>query len=416
MRAVPEDNNGPNTSCFVLAGGVGDRLRPLTLTTPKPMLPFGGVHRLLDFTLSNVRNSGISRAYVLSQYLHEDIGRHLRMYWTTAEPEAPTVVLNQPPTSGKRYRGTADAVAQNLESAPLSSGASDPVLVLSADHVYQMDYRKLLLHHERTGAGVTVAAIPVPLNAASHFGVISADGSGRVLGFDEKPESPAALPGARNIALANMGVYVFNRWILGRALAELRERQPALDFGRHVLPWMAQREMAGVYRVSEAGGGAYWKDVGTLCAYHESHMELVDGRLGFDTFDARWPVRSMEDRVVREAGGSLIAASAVVGDARVERSVVGVGVVVEDGADVRDSVLLSGVRVGSGAAIRNAIVAAGGRIEARDSIGFDANRDLERFGVTQTGVVVVPPDRREHVRIVATVGPHNRRTVGLMAG
>lgn len=374
---------------FVLAGGVGARLLPLTASSPKPLLPFGATHRLLDFTLSNVRHSGMRRAYVLSQHMNDAIGRYLRDRWTEAGSGGGTVFLNQPPTSGKRYRGTADAVAQNLREASGGSG-SELVLVLSADHVYRMDYRGLLSHHVRSGAGVTVSAVPVSLDLARSFGVISADASGRILGFLEKPEHPSALAGVAGHALVNMGVYVFSRWILSRAIAELREGEPAIDFGRHVLPWMVERDVAGVYREPAGRDGVYWRDVGALDTYHASHMELLDDKVGFDIDDPDWPVRSGEAVLTCRSRRTRVAASALVGDAWVERSVVGPGVVVENGADVRESVLLPGARIGSGAALRGAVVAGMGRVAARDVIGFDRDADRQRFPVTGAGVVVIP--------------------------
>lgn len=415
FTTVPEAGDCP-VSCFVLAGGEGERLRPLTRTVPKPLVSFGAVHRLLDFTLSNVRNSGLRRAHVLSQYRNADIGRHIRLFWSDPDFGSATKILNQPPVSGKRYRGTADAVRQNLEYLPAGTGESDPVLVLSADHVYRMDYRKLIAHHRRTRGSATVAAIHVPVSAASHFGVITADRSGRIRSFDEKPESPQGQGDDPGGVLANMGVYVFERSLLRRAFADLERVESALDFGRHVLPWMVRRGLAGAWRVSDSGDSGYWRDVGTLVAYHECQMELVDGQIGFDTLDARWPVQATEARIVQPHNRSMIAASAAIGDAWVERSVVGSGVVIEDGADVRGSVLLEGARVGTGAAIRNLIVAGGARVQARDTIGFDSARDLERFGAEAAGVAVVPPGPRERVHVVSSISGRPGSRIRVMTG
>lgn len=392
------DEAFPEVLSFVLAGGVGERLRPLTIGSPKPLLPFGATHRLVDFTLSNVRHSGMRRVYVLSQYMQDAIGRHLRDRWTQAGSGGETVVLNQPPTSGKRYRGTADAVAQNLREAS-GVASSDLVLVLSADHVYRMDYRGLLSHHARIGAGVTVAAVPVALDAARSFGVISADASGRILGFVEKPEHPSAVAGGTESALVNMGVYVFDRWILDRAIAELGGAGSVIDFGRHVLPWMVERDVAGVYLEPAGRDGVYWRDVGTLDTYHASHMELLDGGVPFDIDDRRWRVNGGEAALICRSRRTRVAASAVVGDAWIERSVVGPGVVIEDGADVRDSVLLPGAWIGAGAALRGAVVGGMGRVGARDVIGFDRDADRERFQVTGAGVVVIPASRGESVAV-----------------
>lgn len=408
-------------SCFVLAGGEGARLRPLTFAEPKPLLPFGAVHRLLDLTLCNIRNSGLSCAWVLSQYRHEDLGRHLADHW---RPQGgSTLFLDRAPACGTRYRGTADAVAQSLDFLSLGPRETDPVLVLSADHVYRMDYREILRHHAESGAGATVGAIPVPLAEARQLGVISADDGGRIRLFEEKPEAPAPVPGAKSLALANMGIYVFNRWILRRVLTELRDKFAALDFGRHVLPWMAARGMAGVFEAGRQSSPAYWKDVGTLDAYHQAHMDLLDGHLGFDTFDQSWPVPALEPRVMirgprrraGDTGQSVVAASATLGDVFLERSVVGSRAVIEDGATVQNTVVLPGAHVGPRARLRNVIVAREGVVASGDQIGFDPESDSVRFGLTRSGIAVVGPDERRETTWPVMSSP-TQREARLTAG
>ena len=363
-------------TCFVLAGGVGERLCPLTRTSPKPLLPFGGVYRLLDFTLSNVANSRLERAHVLSQYLKDDIGDYLRGYWEHARAR-PTRFIHQPPARGKRYRSTTDAVVQNID---LVRADSDLILVLSADHVYRMDYRKLLDYHVRHGGGVTVASVPVHLDRAGELGVISADAAGRVVGFAEKPREPQPSVARGDHALASMGIYVFNRGMFLQAVADLRDLTPELDFGKDLVPYLVGDPQVSTYRVAnEEGDSFYWRDVGTLETYYESNMELLAGEPPFEMFDSAWPVRSCEypssgyGSLKPNSGpwvGSIVSSSCLLGACSIERSILAPGVTVEDGADVYRSILLSGARVGRGAAVRNAIVDAYGEIRAGDEIGY----------------------------------------------
>jgi glucose-1-phosphate adenylyltransferase len=378
------------TTCFVLAGGAGKRLRPLTLETPKPLLSFGAVHCLLDFTLSNIANSGLCGADVLSQYRQEAIDDHLRTHWRSPA-EAP-LFRSRPPRAGSSYRGTGDAVAQNIGCAP---AGCDLVLVVSADHVYAMDYRRLLERHIQCGRGVTVAAICMPLRLATSFGVLEVTAGGDVIGFAEKPERPSPLPGRGSHALANMGIYVFDRATLTQAFDDLRDAGPALDFGQDVMPYLAERNLAVAHVVEEDLSVPYWRDVGTLDAYYGSQMDLLEGRLSFDPLDPRWPVRSSEKRLIR--GQSLVADSAVLGECLVDHAVISSGAVVEDGAQVSRSILLPGAHVGRRARVSSAILQAGARVGAGERIGLDRTRDAERFDVTPSGIVVVPERRPDPV-------------------
>lgn len=377
-----------DVTCFVMAGGQGKRLRPLTSHTPKPLLGFGAVHCLLDFTLSNVIHSGLGHAYVLSQYRSAAVGKHLEGY----QHEYPDLtIVNQPPVSGKRYRGTADAVRQNLAEI-----RTDFILVLSADHVYRMDYRPLLEYAAARGFGVTVACIPVPREQARHFGIATTAADGRITDFEEKPAH--APRGISPMMLASMGVYVFTRTVIEEAVGELSTRYPDLDFGHHLLPFLVGRGTAGAYDVRSEQQVDYWRDVGTLAAYHHAHMEFLDRQLGFDTLDPCWPVHAIEGTgPSREEPGaradSVVAASAFVGRCRLEKSVVGAGAVVEDGADVRESVLLPGARVGRGSVVRRAILNADACVAGNDEIGLDRASDNARFEVTKTGVTVVATSR-----------------------
>lgn len=379
-------------ACFVLAGGTGERLLPLTGSTPKPLLMYGGVYRLLDFTLSNVSNSGLPRAHVLTQYRKEDFGAYLRGYWNGTSGQG-TVFVHQPPVGGKRYRGTADAVAANLEA--VASGA-ESVLVLSADHVYRMDYRKMIERHRASGTDATVAVFPVPREGAREFGIVMTGSDGQVMDFLEKPSRPPD-PGAGKPLLANMGVYVFDRKALEAAIATLGGSRPALDFGRDILPYLASRGRARAFSCDCEGGG-YWRDLGTVDAYRASNMDLLGGELYQDLLNGQWPIvgslgAAPEESAVRPDAlpwrGSVVASSVPPGSCTIEESVVGPGVTISEGADVFGSILLPGAHIGPRARVRNAIVDTYASVRAGDEIGYSPSGDCRRFPRTASGVVVV---------------------------
>lgn len=398
-----------SVACFVLAGGVGERLLPLTVSTPKPLLMFGGLWCLLDFTLSNVSNSGVPGAYILSQYRQNDIEAYLGARWTPTSRQ-PTAFLNQPPRGAGRYQGTAHAVARNLDCA---EPETDLVLVLSADHVYRMDYRPMIERHRESHASVTVGVCPVAPEAARQFGVLSVGSGGRIVDFVEKPENPPSA-GPDGSVLANMGVYVFDRRVLARTLAVLGRLGGALDFGRDVLPYLvAGGDAEAYFAVSSSGAAGYWRDVGTPDAYHASNMDLLGEDLFQRFVDSAWPIRLPVMTSVGSAHpeappwrGSIVV-SRVTGDCRIERSVVGPGVTIEDGAQVYGSVLLPGAHIGRGAVVRNAIVDAGVTIAEGEAVGCSPAMD-SRFERTDEGVLIVTYRRKGMVFMAPQSGqPHH---------
>lgn len=392
-------------TCFVLAGGDGRRLHPLTATLPKPLLPFAGVHRLLDFTLSNLANSRLCDAYVLTQHLAGDIGKYLSCRWGPSSG-SPTRFMHHPSSERKRYTGTADAILQNLQHARIG----DLILVLSADHVYRMDYRPLLDWHARSGARATVAALPVPLESAREFGILAVDspgGAGRITAFVEKPQGALAADSNRMVQ-ASMGVYVFDLWTLWRALSELQQSKSALDFGHDVIPWFVSRGEATACPAGRLGSDQpfYWRDVGTVDAYYKSSMDLISGTLRPESLPEERAHRGVDPATVESGSllpdsepwnGSVVASRIPLGKCAIERSIVGPGVTIGDGTDVRSSILLPGARIGHGASVRNAIIDSCGEVSAGDEIGYRPARDRERFLVTGEGIAVVSARRRERV-------------------
>ena len=378
-------------------------MRPLTLTVPKPLLQFGSVHRLLDFTLDNIVGSRVRQTYVLTQYLAESVGDYLR---ARQEPlrDSLTRVIHQPPVSGKRYRSTGDAVGQNLA---LASGDADLILILSADHIYRMDYRRLLADHVQRQADVTVGAVPVPRESATEFGVLSVDSTRTILDFAEKPESPEPIPGMDDRALASMGIYVFNRRCLALALADLSDRVPRPDFGKDLIPYLVARGKVSAYLATDGDGNPeYWRDVGTIESYYHANMDMLAGQPAPEPSDSHWilpPAKASREPAYGVRANSIIAASALLGDCSVEQSILSPGASVDDGADVFGSILLPGAHVGRGARVRNAIIDNYGEVSAGDEIGYSRAKDRERFDATESGIVVVAARRREQVRVVSNL-------------
>jgi glucose-1-phosphate adenylyltransferase len=363
----------PGTQAFVLAGGQGERLFPLTVSRPKPAIPFGGVFRIIDFALYNCLNSNLSEVALLTQYRHEELHSYIRQRWAEFwnVPGTNQKLLCLPPVSGKRYRGTADAVFQNLSL--IDANAAEYVLILSGDHIYEMDYRELLSQHVESGADVTIATLDHPLNKAAQFGVVEVDGNFRVTGFEEKPLNPRPLPMRPQMALISMGVYVFNRDVLVRALRENCDNAFGFDFGHHVIPSLidSSRVYAFDFRDDAQSTPRYWRDIGTLDSYYDASMDLVPQHTPLNV------------------GRSLTCHASVSGSARVARSVLSAGIRIEEGASVEDCVLMPEACIGRGAQLRRAIIEEGVRIPDGFQVGLDHDYDRKHHTVSRNGVVVV---------------------------
>jgi len=396
----------PRTLAFVLAGGRGERLFPLTRDRSKPAVPFAGKYRIVDFVLSNLVNSGLFAVYALVQYKAQSLIEHIRLGWQESGLLPEHFVAVVPPQmrvlSDVWYRGTADAVAQNLNL--IHDFDPDLVVIFGADHIYRMDVSQMIAFHRASEAQVTVAAIPVPLEQAGSFGIMETDAAGRIVGFDEKPAKPRPMPGDPKRALASMGNYLFDRRLLETVLVEDMRRSTEHDFGRTILPDLFERVRVFAYDFSknvvpgtlphEEPG--YWRDVGTIEAYFDAHMDLLGSTPRFELANRRWPLRGVpagegpariDEGEVRDA---LLGEGTVIRGGRVVHSILGRGVEVGPGSVVEDSVVMSFTRIGAGSRLRRAIVDRHNVIPAEDSVGVDLDQDRRRGHVVDpSGIVVV---------------------------
>lgn len=413
---------------IVLAGGEGTRLAPLTQHRAKPAVPFGGQYRIIDFTLSNCLHSGLRQILVLTQYKSDSLHRHLRDAWSIFNPQLNEYITAIPPqlrTGDSWYRGTADAISQNLHILERSN--CDYVLVLSGDHIYRMDYSQLLEVHQTTAADVTVACMKVPLTEARSFGILSVDSQNRIGRFSEKPDRPAALPDAPDMALASMGIYLFSKSVLCEILrCDEKDDTSSHDFGKDLLPQLIHSHNVFAYRFGEAQHckslERYWRDVGTIDAYYQANMDLLKERAPLDLYCGCWPIRKNETQappvcIDRDGLGlpgaatdSLLSIGVHISGGTVQHSILSPNVRVDSGAIVEDSILLDGVRVGEGAWLRKCIIDKDVRVPVGETVGINERLDAQRFTVSDSGVVVVPSDFRfaSPPRAMIRTGPSTR--------
>jgi glucose-1-phosphate adenylyltransferase len=390
---------------MILAGGRGERLYPLTRDRAKPAVPFGAIYRIIDFTLSNCLNSGIRRIYALTQYKSTSLQRHIQLGWNILS--APLGEFIEALPAQQRidehwYQGTADAIFQNINI--LQVERPDLVLILSGDHIYKMDYRKMIASHLERGADLTVAAIPMDRNLSREFGVMEIDGNWRIIGFQEKPEEPKTIPGDPGGILTSMGVYVFNTEVLVRRLIEDARSDSDHDFGKDIIPRMIEKDqiIAFDFRQGDCGGTGYWRDVGTIDAYYEANMDLISVTPQLNLYDPQWPILTyqptsppaktvwIEEGRVGTALNSIISNGCIISGGNVRRSILSPNVTVHSFAEIEDSILLEGVDVERNAKIKRTIIDKEVQIPPGMEIGYHLDEDAKRFTVTASGIVVVP--------------------------
>jgi glucose-1-phosphate adenylyltransferase len=398
-----------NVLAILLAGGAGERLYPLTRNMAKPAVPFGGAYRIIDFTLSNCINSDVRRIFVLTQYKSLDLIRHVRDGWSILSPELDEYIEIIPAMKqvGEGwYQGTADAVFQNTRS--ILAEAPEYVLILAADHIYKMNYQSMFEWHRRHGADVTIATTQVPPEQASRFGVVEIGAEDRIVGFEEKPAHGNPVRSAFNPAMvsASMGIYIFNTEALIKLLREDVENPGSThDFGKDVIPGCLRdyRVVAYDFMDINAKEQRYWRDVGTLDAYYEANMDLVDVTPQLNLYDSGWPVRTrvlqqppakfvfaQEGRRMGVAIDSIVSAGCIISGGRVLRSVLSPGVRVNSYCEVDYSILMPNCGIGRYSCVRRAIIDTNVQIPESTTIGFDVDED-RRNGhfVTESGIVVV---------------------------
>ena len=394
-----------NAIGVLLAGGQGERLWPLTRDRAKPAVSFGGIYRIIDVTLSNCLNSDLRRVFVLTQYKALSLNRHIRRGWSSLMGIGDFVEVLPPQmrVSSHWYQGTADAVYQNIYS--IGSEQSNYVIILSGDHIYKMNYQKMLAQHIESGADVTVATIGMDIaEAANRFGVIETDAQNHIVGFEEKPANPKESPRHPGKCDASMGIYIFStQFLLPTLIADSEDPNSSHDFGKDVIPRIIgkQRVVAYDFLDENKKEAPYWRDVGTLDAYYEANMDLVAVSPVFNLYDKSWPLSTWQQQyppakfVFADPGrtgsalDSIVCGGSIVSGSRVSRSVIGYDVRVNSFSEVEDSIIYNHVSVGRHSRIRRAIIDRHVKLPPHTEIGYNLEEDKKHYHVTDSGIVVV---------------------------
>lgn len=393
---------------LVLAGGKGERLYPLTRDRAKPSVPFGGIYRIIDFTLSNAINSGLRKIYVLIQYKSYSLQRHIREGWNIFSRELGEfvdVIPAQMRIGTDWYLGTADSVFQNIYF--LNQEKPDMVLILSGDHIYKMDYRRMIEFHKQKNADLTISVFEESVKEARRFGVLEINEDQQVIGFEEKPENPKTSPHNPNVCLISMGIYLFNTETLVRRLIEdAKKTESSHDFGKDVIPSMIGRDRVFAFPFIDENRKEtkYWKDIGTIEAYYEANMDLVSVEPVLNLYDPDWPIRTFQEQLpplktVFSQGDrmgmmldSIAGGGCIISGGKVIRSVLSSWVRINSYAEVSDSILFDRVNVGRYCKIRRTIIDKNVVVPQGTIIGYDLEEDRKRFVVSETGIVVIPKD------------------------
>ncbi|MGB5518424.1 MAG: glucose-1-phosphate adenylyltransferase [Gammaproteobacteria bacterium] len=404
------------TLVLILAGGAGSRLKGLTKWRAKPAVPFGGKYRIIDFALSNCVNSGLRRIGVLTQYKSHSLIRHLQRAWGFMRAEIGEfveVIPAQQRVAMDWYRGTADAIYQNIDI--IRRHAPENVIVLGGDHIYTMDYSKMLYQHVTSGADLTVGCIEVSKDEAREFGVMSVDEDFRITKFTEKPDDPETIPGKPDLVMASMGIYIFSTaYLYASLIADAENVQSAHDFGKDIVPASISKCVANAYPfLDKEGEPAYWRDVGTVDSYWKANMELCEVEPELNLYSREWPIWTYQtqhppakfifddDDARGQAIDSLVAGGCIISGARVKRSIIFFATEIERGSIVKDSVILPKVSIGENCRITRAVVDKACAIPDGMVIGEDLAEDSKRFHVTESGIVLVTPEMLgQHLYVV----------------
>lgn len=392
---------------MILAGGVGERLFPLTKERTKPSVPFGGKYRIIDFALSNCLNSGLRKIYVLTQYKSDSLTRHIFESWSIFNPELGEFIYSVPPqqkVSNNWYLGTANAIEQNLNL--ISDGNYKWVIILSGDHIYKMDYLKMLQYHVQKKADLTISSMFVEKDLANRFGVLEIDPDYKVKSFIEKPKNPPEVPDRPGQSFVNMGIYIFNADVLKSIYADMKNSKiDSTDFGKHVIPFMIENTYkVQAYRFVDENKkeNPYWVDVGTIDSYYAASMDLIKVNPDFNLYDKDWPLRtraiqlppaktlSHEGERIGRVYNSLVTDGTIVSGGLVERSILGPNVRVNSYTYITDSIIFDSVNIGRHSRIRRAIIDKNVVIPEGTEIGFEPEVDKKRFQVSETGIVIIP--------------------------
>jgi len=401
-----------NTYAMVLAGGRGSRLHQLTDWRAKPAVPFGGKFRIIDFVLSNCVNSGIRRIGVATQYKSHSLMQHIQHGWSFLNGnfgEFVDLLPAQQWVQESWYQGTADAVFQNLDI--LRESEPDYVLILAGDHVYKMDYGKMLAFHVEKRADMTVACIEVPVNDARGFGVMAVNEESMVVDFSEKPDHPAPIPGKPDLALASMGIYIFSMdFLCEQLIRDAGEQHSSHDFGKDIIPYLVSsghRVFAQSFKdscVKMEGGAPYWRDVGTIDSYWEANMELTKVTPDLNMYDKEWPIWTYQEQLPPakfvfddemrrgQAIDSLVSGGCIISGSTVRRSLLFSNVRIHSYSNIEDSVLLPNVEVGRNVTLKRVVVDKNCVIPDDLTVGVDSEEDASRFFVTDKGITLITPE------------------------
>ncbi|MCI0469810.1 MAG: glucose-1-phosphate adenylyltransferase [Nitrospirae bacterium] len=402
-----------NTLAMVLAGGKGERLSPITLPRPKPSVPFGGKYKIIDFVLSNLFNSGIKKVYVLTQYQAFPLNKHIKeswSKWTGLGEFYDTISPETSATSGGWFKGTADAILQNIRF--IKASGAEHVAIFGGDHIYKMDISQMMEYHRINKADMTIASIEVDIKEAQRFGIFCVDDDFRIIDFAEKPENPITIPG-RETCFASMGNYIFSAQKLINMLERGKDMYDDLDFGKHIIPMMIENDdRVFAYNFFDnyvpgmlAHERGYWKDVGTLDSYFEANMDLVQVEPQLNLYNYKWPILTNQGNlppaktVFDEAGrqgqniDSIVCGGCITSGGTVRRSLLGPSVRINSYAVIEDSLIFENVNIGRHAKIKMAIVDEDADIPNGMAIGYNREEDIERgFTVTASGITVVPKE------------------------